>query len=155
MNIYTDIDKAPKNYAWITDIDAYFDALYFKFSFDKEDLQFIKRIEKAELYDREKFKFINRYGTFYIENISTGTKALLIIRELARKKETNKGMDVTECGPNVLDFIFDVASDAKIPLILKHVDVSSLRDRQITIDDEVTVRKTKNFFDALFTRLNR
>ena len=153
MIIYTDKNKAPNNLKFITNVDSYFCEHLDTFSFDDVDYAYIKEIEHLIDYIKESNICVNKFGCFDIKNISTGTKTLLIIRQIAKQKVCNVGIDVTGCGPNVLEYIFDIASDAKIPLILRHTDILGMRNREITIDDEVTVRKARNFCYALMPRL--
>ena len=150
MKLYTSMEKAPKDIYWILRIDSYFKSHYKEFRFTKKDYEYLEQIDNAHICKGNKEFFENlETGVFHYTQLSTGLKALLIIRHIQRAGLKNRGVDVTECGPNVLEYIFDLVKDGSIPIILRHKDILGLSDRVVIVNDNIVVRKMIHLYPLL------
>lgn len=106
-------------------------------------------IENLELYDAENNIFKSPTGLITIESISTGLKTLLNIRWLKRQKLNNYGINITECGPNVLDYVFEEVSDGSLLVLLNHWDILTCKDRYVEVNGKQRVKTMNNLFNIL------
>lgn len=150
VRLYTAKEQCT-NVEWIQHVGAYFDTTVTASKLSDEDLQLMKKLEDVELVDRSLSIFKSSEGAFPINFISTGLKTLLVTRILKRQGRTDRGVDVTGCGPNVLDYVFEEVEDGSIPIVLRHVDVMSLRKRDVSVNDEPVLHT----MSALSNRLLR
>jgi hypothetical protein len=62
-------------------------------------------------------------------------------------------IDITECGENVLEYVFMYADKLQIPCILLHFSFDSVPDYGYRLDDDVTVTTTCELIDLLAARV--
>lgn len=152
IKLYTDTKFAPSNIKWVMVNDAFFDANISVKKLNKKDKELMNTIEGIRTLDNNYDAVISRTGIITINDISTGLKTLLNIRFLKRNIErVNKpfGVNITECGKNVLDYVFEEVKDGSMFVLLSHFDVLGLKNRYI----EVNGNKRVKTMDALFELL--
>ena len=151
IKLYTDSKFAPDDIDWIRYNDIFFNSKITASMLTDKDLSLMKEIEGLILISKENSLFKSRTGIISITNISTSLKTLLNIRWLKRQKNIQKtiGVDITECGSNVLDYVFDEITDGSIPVVLSHWDVLGLKNRYIEVNDTVRVKSMHKLFDLL------
>lgn len=152
IRLYTDKEKC-STVKWIQNIDPYFDNHFTASKLSQSDLNIMKKLEGVELVDKKASLFKSKDGVFPLYFISTGLKTLLIVRHLKRNKKEGIGVDITECGPNILDSLFEEITDGSIPVILRHTDIFDLKDRVVSVNDTSSVRTISNLFDKLIENL--
>lgn len=92
------------NFKLITSIDKHFNSLIMTdgISLSDMDLKFMKKVDHAVL--SQNVGFINTpFGVTSIINLSTGTKTLI----LANHSLENEVLDISQCGYNVIDILFN------------------------------------------------
>lgn len=149
IKLYTDIKYASDNIEWIYSNDALFNSKINANQLNSKDLQLMNEIEGLTLNDKTNSLFNSPTGMITIDNISTGLKTLLNIRWLKRQGLINYGVNITECGPNILDYVFEEVSDGSICVLLNHWDVLSCKDRYIEVNGTQRVKTMKNLFNLL------
>ena len=86
----------------------------------------MKQIDNAILLDETSGTIQTDFGVTYLDNLSSGCKAVLTFLYIIRNKEDYNGkiiLDVTECGANALDILFNFAeqyNDMDITFLLRH-----------------------------------
>ena len=148
IKLYTGKDKC-SDVKWIQNIDPYFDNHFTASNLTQSDLNIMYKLEGLELVDKQFSIFKSEEGSFPINYISTGLKTLLIVRYLKRQGIKDRGVDVTECGPNILDALFEEITDGSVPIILRHTDIFGLKDRVVSVNDTSPVRTISKLFDIL------
>ena len=148
IKLYTDLKYAPKDIEWIRFNDALFNSNIVARKLTDKDFRLMEEIEGVTLVDKETSLFKSKTGLISIDKISTGLKTLLNIRWLKRQNKVY-GVDITECGPNVLDYIFEEVTDGSIPVLLRHWDVLDLKDRYIEVNGKERVRTMNNLYSLL------
>ena len=151
IKLYTDSKFAPDDIDWIRYNDIFFNSKISAGKLTDKDLSLMNEIEGLILVSKEDSLFKSRTGIILITNISTSLKTLLNIRWLKRQANLTKkyGVDITECGPNVLNYVFDEITDGSIPVVLSHWDVLGLKNRYIEVNDTVRVKSMHKLFDLL------
>ena len=151
IRLYTDLKFAPDNIDWIRYNDIFFNSKISAGKLTDKDLSLMNEIEGLILVSKEDSLFKSRTGIILITNISTSLKTLLNIRWLKRQANLTKkyGVDITESGPNVLNYVFDEITDGSIPVVLSHWDVLGLKNRYIEVNDTVRVKSMHKLFDLL------
>ena len=151
IRLYTDLKFAPKGIDWIRFNDALFASKITASKLTDKDLSLMYNIEGLSLFRKEDNLFKSRTGIITLNDISTGLKTLLNIRWLKRQKNIKKviGVDITECGSNVLDYVFEEVSDGSIPVLLKHWDVLELKDRYIEVNGKTRVKSMNKLYSLL------
>ena len=151
IRLYTDFKFAPDNIDWIRYNDIFFNSKISAGKLTDKDLSLMNEIEGLILVSKEDSLFKSRTGIILITNISTSLKTLLNIRWLKRQKNIQKtiGVDITECGSNVLDYVFEEVSDGSIPVLLKHWDVLELKDRYIEVNGKTRVKSMNKLYSLL------
>lgn len=148
IQLYTSKEKS-SNIKWIQNIDPYFDNHFTANKLSQSDLNIMKKLEGIELIDKKVSLFRSKDGILPLNYISTGLKTLLIVRHLKKDKTQNIGVDVTECGPNILDVLFEEVTDGSVPIILRHTDIFELKDRVISVNNTQPIRTMSNLFEKL------
>lgn len=149
IKLYTDTKYAPKDLKWVFRNDATFDSNIVAKKLDKKDLQLMFDLEGLTLIDKQNNLFKSSTGVITIDRISTGLKTLLNIRMLKKQHETHYGVDITECGSNILDFVFEEVLDGNIPVLLRHWDILSLKDRYMKVNGTQELRTMKKLYSLL------
>lgn len=113
--------------------------------FTQDEIDVIKKIDNAELLDRNTGEIKTPYGLTNIRNLSTGCKTIInfiYINSKRNKYDKIKAIEVTECGWNALEelFIQYEKLSSKIELILRHQnDLYNCTERKYLIDDEYEI----------------
>ena len=90
---------------------------------------------KDDQFDiREILKFNDDFFDQYVCREPLNEKALSFMRLY------DKAVDVTECGANILMDIFIEAEQAKIPIILMHLDFPQFKNFEILVDNKLKIR---------------
>ena len=148
IRLYTAKEKCSK-VRWVQNIDPYFNSHITVKSLTRGDLNVMKKLEGVELVDRGSGLFKTKSGIIPLYYISTGLKTLLIIRHLKRERVQGVGVDITECGPNILDSLFEEITDGSVPVVLRHTDIFELKDRVVSVNESAPVRTMSTLFDKL------
>lgn len=144
INLYTNREKLPKNIKWIIDIDPYFDGKINATMLGEKDRRLMKEIENVAILDDRFGTCQSDEGVFPLTYISTGLKTLLVIRYLKQKGIPNMGVDISECGPDVIDYIFEEVTDGSLSLLLTHRDILDLKDREINLNNKIVVKTIRD-----------
>lgn len=135
VQLYTDAKYLPnKDSTVVTLNDAEFNAHIGAKELDEEDRRLMKEIEGLEIINEYDGLCNGRYGCVALEHISTGLKTLLNIRSYIKQGRTDIVVDVTEAGPNVLEYIFDTVENTDFKIILKHCNVLKMKNRDIRLN---------------------
>lgn len=151
IKLYSDFKFAPDDIEWIRFNDAFFNSKITASKLTDKDLSMMYEIEGLTLLSKEDNLFKSKTGIIPITNISTSLKTLLNIRWLKSQSNLSKkyGVDITECGSNVLDYVFDEITDGSIPVILRHWDVLGLKNRYIEVNGTVRVKSMNKLYNLL------
>lgn len=128
INIITDLDKiSTDDVELIRDVDSFFVLHVPIKGFTSLDREVIKRIDNADLLDELKDGVKTPFGITSIYNLSTGCKTVLVYLyfQRNRKRYCDIIIDITGCGANALDVLFDCVSrlrDSSITFLLEHSD---------------------------------
>lgn len=111
-----------------------------------EYLALMKTIDKAEFLDVKTGKIETPYGIGNIWDLSTGCKTALNILYLytCNKFPTVKAINITECGVNALEEIFNTVEDhnIKLDLVLEHDDSTfKCKERNYLINGKYNVNQ--------------
>ena len=140
---------APDNIKWVVSNDILFNSSISINDLTEKDFQLMDKIEGVKLYDKKTGALQSKTGIISLTQISTGLKTLLNIRHIKRKNIKDVGVNITEAGSNVLDYIFEEVSDGSIPVLLKHWDVLSCKDRYVEINGKDRVKTMKKLYNYL------
>lgn len=112
LNIFTQIQDTSK---FIFDVETHFRRLIYNNKFDDKNCRYV--LEKIDGVTFKKGTFIvTPFGETHLENISTGCKAILLC---IFYKNTNKIVNVTECGENATDLLFDLGDKTEVNVYTK------------------------------------
>lgn len=137
VKIYTDKKYvAPKEV--IIDQVNFFKVKVDVVNVDEDGLYCIREIDKAELVDRKLGTVVTPFGTTHISNLSTGCLTVLNMLYL-RKSEKTLAIDVTLCGGNALEKIFEFSCD-EVPLVLRHCNLTGCSVREYMVNDTYHVK---------------
>lgn len=148
--LYTSKNRINRKYIDIWSVDSSFNSVMSRKKLDNRDLEIMKEIEGLEPI-KNSLLFKSNLGVTDIRHISTGLKTVLLIRYL-NKYHSDKSycINITECGTNVLNYVFEEASkNPNIFLVLKHVMVLGLKDKEIKINNSRVVRTSRTLLSAL------
>lgn len=152
IKLFTDIKLAPSETNWVMVNDAFFDANIAVKKLNKRDKELMYEIEGIKTLDNNSDAVMSRTGIITINEISTGLKTLLNIRFLKRNIErVNKpfGVNITECGKNVLDYVFEEVKGGSMFVLLRHFDVLGLKNRYIEVNGDKRVKTMDALFELL------
>lgn len=151
IKLYSDFKFAPDDIEWLRFNDAFFNSKITANMLTDKDLSIMYEIEGLTLLSKEDSLFKSRTGIIPITNISTSLKTLLNIRWLKRQSNLSEkyGVDITECGSNVLDYVFDEITDGSVPVVLRHWDVLGLKNRYIEVNDSTRVKSMNKLYNLL------
>lgn len=139
IDIYTSYEKIDRNAA-ILDPEAYFNGFITSSDFDELDNEAMHKIDGAELLDKDTGTVKTPRGITSIDSLSTGCKTAITYLHMLRHLDGGyDSIDVSGCGYNALDYIFDIASksEKRIKLILRHRDdVFRCKRHRYEIDGE-------------------
>ena len=109
-------------------------------------LDIMMLIDNAKLIDKKLGTIETPYGICNRDCLSTGCKTALNIIFLDRHREeykNKKAVNVTECGANALEVIFDYADkyNMNLSFILEHCDdLFECKERNYLIDNKIEVK---------------
>lgn len=142
INIYTDWTGFDKK-ALIIDNDAYFDENVTAHNFEELENEAIEVIDDAKVLDYNIGTIQTPRGVGALENLSSGCKTVLNYLYLYRNKIGNiKAIDVSECGANALEELFEIIEKSKYPidLVIRHKDrLYMCRERQYKVDGDCII----------------
>lgn len=109
----------------IRDFESFFEKYVLSRDFDDMDLYAMQSIDKAVLLDKNIGTIQTRFGVSDILHLSTGCKVVLSYLYIKRCGDTFSGkvLDITECGSNALDVLFDCVeklNDSETVFLLRH-----------------------------------
>jgi hypothetical protein len=138
----------------IMDVDAAFSAWVQKDMLGTRELAFMKKFEQAEYGD--KGELVGRFMEFPLHDVSSGVKTLLLISLQSRGQfgRNIQYINVTECGSNVLDAVFDLANGMDVRLLLLHTRLRGCRDRDFLLNDRIKVSNISELIIRLGKALN-
>ena len=121
------------------DSEAFFDGA--ARNFDEDNLNVMKRIDKAVLLDKDMGAIKTPFGICRLEDLSTGCKTVLSLIEIIKnKKYANiKAINVTECGYNAIEEIFEIIenSNRDMGVVIEHDNfLYKCRERDYLINDK-------------------
>ena len=138
INIYKSLQGLDEQTV-IADAEAFFNGYITSKHFGDEEAEAMRRIDHAELLDRETNTVKTPRGVTSIDNLSTGCKTAIVYIYLLRNKGHQNIIDVSGCGLNALDFIFDLAEKhaAEIGFVLRHKDnVFQCKERDYMVNGD-------------------
>lgn len=136
------ITKSPENTDCkvISDIESFFLRRVFARDYTDIDLDVMRRIDGAELIDKNRGTITTKLATTSINFLSTGCKTVLVYLYIQRNIEQHSDViiDITECGANALEVLFDVATrfeNNKITFLLRHANgLYKVSDREYRVN---------------------
>lgn len=149
IKLYTSYEKIPSEYKIINSVNSDFNVAITKNQLNKKDLELMLEIEGLKNIINSEY-FESNTGIVPIESISTGLKSLLLIRWLKRNKKNEKiCINITECGRNILDYVFSEIAESDFSVLLMHKNVLRLKDRVISVNDSCITKTSRTFLKAL------
>lgn len=123
------------------DSEAFFDGAVSARNFDEDNLNVMKKIDKAVLLDKDTGTIKIPFGVCRLEDLSTGCKTILSLIEIIKnKKYANiKAINATECGYNAIEEIFKIIenSNSDIGVVIEHDnDLYKCSERDYLINDK-------------------
>lgn len=115
----TIVTSLRSNASYIDDVESYFNAsiILDENPFDSNlDRKIMKIIDGVTYKDGVVIK--TKFGKTHIDKLSTGCKALLLINKY---RNTEKVVNITECGDNVIKLIFELGEKCNIKIYTKRV----------------------------------
>lgn len=150
IELYTTVKKIPSMYKLIVYPDAVFDTEMGDIGkLTKEELMLIEELEGLKFVEGSSGLLEGRLGRTSLENISTGLKTVLILSYMGRNNKQGFCVNITECGPNYLDYAFEYAYKGGIPVLLRHKFVLGTKDREIMVNGNKVVRTTRRLLGAI------
>ncbi|MGN0483132.1 MAG: hypothetical protein ACI4HI_06250 [Lachnospiraceae bacterium] len=109
----------------IRDFESFFEKYVLAKEFEAIDLEVMKQIDQAVLLDKSSGAIQTRFGITDILHLSTGCKIVLSYLYIKRQQERfcKEILDVTECGSNALEVLFQCADqlhDSETVFLLRH-----------------------------------
>ena len=139
VKIYTDKTKLPETLIdnIIERNDDFFNAWSIIKSLDKEDMDIIGLIDNATVIDEKSSSIQTKFGVTNYRSLSSGCKTVLNLLYIIKNNLT-VAVDVTECGQNALEVIFEIIDkfEKAIPIILRHNSIIGCTRRNFTVNDE-------------------
>lgn len=118
----------------------------------KTSLEVMWRIDKAKLIDTRTGKIETPYGICSIRDLSTGCKTVLnciYIIEHKDKYPNAKAIELTECGWNAIEEVFQYFEDNKIEhigLVIEHDNfLFKCKDRDYLVDNKRHIKSMYEF----------
>ena len=125
INIIT--EKPDRKYKYsFDDCESFFRLKVHSKQFTDTDIRVMQLVDNARLLDRNTGAMTTDFGVGSIDNLSTGCKTVLTYLFIQRNRdyfENDILIDVTECGSNALDVLFDVMEEydnSEVTLLLLH-----------------------------------
>jgi len=151
INIYTKYECIPKTKNFVKYNDAFFDAYINADCLDTQDKALLFDLEQVTVLDAKTDLCQGNYGLMQLKDISTGLKTLINLRYIKKQQITDVCLNITECGKNYLEYVFDELNDSGISGVLQHCDILGLRDRCFWINDTQKVRTIKALHHCIFS----
>lgn len=134
----------------ITHIDAYFDNTVVRSDFTEQEEKFINKFEHAEFIDETEELLKGRFGLYTLNKISSGVKTLIVLSLISRGViEAPSYLNVTECGNNILGYVFLLADKIELPLILNHTELYGVNNYNFIVNDKYKVNDIVELVDIL------
>lgn len=147
VNVYT---KYNGSLPVITQCDAWFDAFIDISDLDERCEEYIRKIDKAEIIDRNSWTVRTQFGVTDISNLSTGLKTLLIIRVLKLKGESAV-VCIDECGTNVKTLVLEEADNSNISLLAHYCGFDLGIEKEFLVDDKHHCRNTVELLERIYS----
>lgn len=138
IKLYTNTDKIRNYKNLIISNDIAFNMPNIIDYIDELCLDYMKVIDGISSFDKNTGVIVTPYGSTTILNISTGLKTLLNM--YIHKNKENLAVNVTECGNNVMPYIFRLANDYNIAIVLGHLDIPYKIEYDVIINDSACVK---------------
>lgn len=139
INIYTNYMNLELKDILI-DNDAYFNENILSHDFGELELQAMQKIDGASILDKEQGTIRTPRGITSIDKLSTGCKTILNYLSIIKKPVYEfKVINVTQCGWNALEEIFEIEDDKKsgIGFLLLHKDsLFHCKERNYVINND-------------------
>lgn len=136
IQIYTHMTEQIKNSVQLYN-DSFFNVNIYGSSFSEEEKKYIELIDCAEVVDDE--KIISRFGIGSVMDLSTGCKTFL---NLLRYPDIIFSVD--ECGPNVLELLFQLKQDLRIFMSYNQY-IRMQEPVQVCFDEKKEVRTVSEY----------
>lgn len=141
INIIKSVNNVNDFDYFFDDCESFFKAKVHSKSFTDDDLDVMSAIDNAVLLDKNIGTIKTSFGATYIDNLSSGCKVVLTYLYILRNKNSYKGkilLNVTECGSNALNVLFDLLdknNKLDITLLLKHSnDLFKCKEHNYTVN---------------------
>lgn len=127
INIVTNCNKEDES-NMIRDFESFFEKYVIAKEFESIDLDVMKRIDHAVLLDKKSGAIQTQFGITDILHLSTGCKTVLSYLYIVKRSEhkfSGKILDVTECGSNALNVLFNCVEqlhDSETIFLLRHTN---------------------------------
>ena len=141
IRIYRKSDRFQDN-SIIRDNESFFRNNISPQFFDKECENLMYSIDRAEIIDIKNGAIKTPYGITSIYSLSTGCKTAINVYYVFKNPNIYRelvAVDLTECGYNAIDTIFDLCEkyNINIKFTLEHCnDLYKCKDREYCIDDK-------------------
>ena len=127
----------------LIDNESFFNINVVSEEFGETDLGVMRAVDAARLIDKTTGLIETKYGLTDIHHLSTGCKTILNYLFLQRHPMSYTVIDLSECGYNALNVIFDLAecSGQSMDFLLMHqdsLDECGERDYRINNNRSVT-----------------
>lgn len=150
INIVTNTESNKCYDYFFDDCETFFKSRIHSNMFKDNDISAMLSIDNAVLLDKNTGAIRTDFGITDIEKLSTGCKVVLVYLHILRNIHDYKGsvlLNITECGANALDVLFDLVENHEVELnitfLLKHRNnLFKCKEHNYVVDGE---RKSKLF----------
>ena len=149
--IYTDEKYIKNGKKTLISNDTYFNSVIEASWIDKKCEDWILKIDRAVMIDKQIGNIQTPYGITSLESISTGLKTLINIYKLIADGIQYNAC-ATECGANVLEELFELVDGTDMRILFKGIEVTGLkREFDYMINDKIKVTGTERLADQLLS----
>jgi hypothetical protein len=116
--------------------------------------KYIAFIDGASLIDKNIGTIKTPFGVTSIKDLSTGAKTVLNVMHVAKNK-LDYAVDITECGWNAIDCIFEFLdqNDNCVQILLQHVEFRECKDHEYLVNDSIHCKDTEELSRLAFRKI--
>ena len=133
VKIYTKLDNVRPI---VQDNEAFFRSKVAVRHISSKGRKYLEDIDRAVIIDEKVGTLMTPFGVIPLDSISTGAKTIQNLMYL-QKYDNSRDIEVTECGANALDIIFELMDnyDGDVRILLRHAMTARCGKRQYIVND--------------------
>lgn len=128
----------------IEQVDFHYDTYINLRDLNDIELGFMKKYDGAVVESYDADSICTPFGTVSKDNISTGTKTLILANYYKRAENQEEVLlCCDECGQNIFDDLFAIVDNSNISLLLHHSLIPSKLCYDFIVNDKITVKTSQ------------